>query len=462
MKILTGVLSLLVTTHVTTYVTTCVTTAALAAGGAAGAAEVDGPAVTVLSRAQVGGHAVVTTGDGTVVAAWERATNGQTRILAAVRPVGGDWQPPDLLASWSPADVRGVRGEPRLVAGPAGSVVAVWVSARLRVVRAAWRPGSGWGTPRRLSGAHEVAVGPRAASNDLGQVAVTWQRRTSDHRVLVRSAVQLGSGWTLSTVGTQGPRGLGAEPALVGIDGAGNVSAAWYRLRPKPPNSGDGLEKAQNRSLASRLATGSTTWEAPHAFVGAWEPYVPGDHTSLVVEDDGTAWVGDWAGAWNAPQPGPMWTREGSGAWVADDRAPYADEFVTSGDELVSWGDSDAHALDAVHTRQPDGTWTSADFRATSVVLNASGDAAAVGIRQDTLLTWIRDASGAWGPEQVLVQNVSRQNDRGDEPVATASIAPDGTVTVLWGTYADEFPGDHPERGPDLRSVQFSAVAPAP
>ena len=115
-----------------------------------------------------------------------------------------------------------------------------------------------------------------------------------------------------------------------------------------------------------------------------------------------------------------------------------------------------------MHTRQPDGSWTSADFRATSVVVDDAGDAAAVGIRQDTLLVWIRGADGAWGAGQVLVENATRQNDRGDELVVSTSIGPDGTVTVLWRTYADDYPGDHPERGPDLRSVQLSAVAPAP
>ena len=444
MKILTGLLSLLVTA------------ATLAAGGAASATAAADPDVTVLSRAKVGGHAVVTTGDGTVVAVWERAKSGQTRILAAVRPVGGDWLPPEPLASWSPADGGGPRGEPRLVTGPDGSVVAVWVSPRLQIVRATWTPTSGWGTPRRLSGAHEVAVGPRAASNDLGQVAVTWQRRTTDQGLLVRSAVRLGSGWSLGTVGRQGPLGLDADPALVGIDDAGNVSAAWYRLRPTPPHSGDGPEKAQNRSLASRLAAGSTAWEAPHAFVGEWEPYAPGyDHTSLVVEDDGTAWVGDWAGAWDAPQPGPMWTREGGATWMADDRAPYADSFATNGPgELLSW-----NALEEqVNTRQDDGTWTSADIRASSVVLDDAGHAATVRIDENQLVVRIRDAVGTWGPEQVLVDDLTRDNDRADERIVSTSIGPDGTVSVLWRTYGNQLPGDQQESGPDLRTVQFSAV----
>ena len=68
-----------------------VAAAALAVGGGPGAAEPGGPAaVTVLSRAEVGAYAVVTTGDGTVVAVWERATARRTRVVAAVRPAGAN------------------------------------------------------------------------------------------------------------------------------------------------------------------------------------------------------------------------------------------------------------------------------------------------------------------------------------------------------------------------------------
>lgn len=445
MKTLTCAVALLVSTS------TLLTGAPSSAAGAG-----DQAVVTVLSHAKVGGHAVVTTSDGTVVAIWERARSGRTRILAATRPVGEDWQSPELVASWSPADVLGDAGEPRLVTGPGGSVVAVWVNAARRIVRATWQPGSGWTSPQRLSGKQELAVGPSAASNDLGQVAVTWQRRTTHRGVLVRSAVQRGSDWFVSTVGKQGPRGLGAEPALVGIDDAGNVSAAWYRLRPKPAHSGDGLEEAQSLSLASRLAAGSTTWETPHSFVADWEPFLPGDHTSLVVQDDGTAWVGDWPGAWNAPQPGPMWTRESDGPWTADDRAPYADSFVTNDPgELLSWID----IAERVSTRQEDGSWTSADIRASAVVLDDVGHAATLRIEENQLVVRVRDALGAWGPEQVLVDEFARDNDRADDRVVSTSIGDDGTVTVLWRTYGDQLPGDEPENGPDLRSVQFSAMS---
>lgn len=424
-----------------------------------------------LAGDRVGDVAVVTTGAGDTVAIWERSTSRANRVLAAVRPRSGEWRAPKVLASWPTETVQRPRGNPRLATGPNNSVAAVWVSSKRRVVLATWREPRGWGSPHRLSAKKDVARGPDIASNDAGRLAVTWQSETSRQGVLIRAAVKRGNGWSRSTVGKAGPLRVGSgprrtgpvDPAQVGIDDAGNVSAAWYRVRPKPKLSGAGPEVAQNRSLASRLGVGAKRWEAPHPF-GPWEPYFDGERSSaFVVEDDGTAWLADWAGSYQDPQRGPVWKRVGAGGWKADDRAPYADNFVTNdAGELISWVDSNPFAEDEVHTRQPDGSWTSAEIRATTVVLNDAGHAAAVGITEHTVWVRVRDITGEWGPETEIVRNDTRGNDRSERITAAASIDAEGLVTVLWRTFADQYPGDHPERGPDLRSVQFSAVSAAP
>jgi PKD repeat protein len=150
--------------------------------GFCGAGAPSANALGFLDAAQVSGptdcaflaqsRTIVSSADGTTIAAWQRRDNGcvgATRVEAAVRPSGGSFGAPVVLSD--PA-VEAV--DPKLAIDAAGNVVAVWAEGGF--IRYSERAPGGSFAPSQTI----LAAGPLAAAPDVaisaGTVVAAWTR----------------------------------------------------------------------------------------------------------------------------------------------------------------------------------------------------------------------------------------------------------------------------------------------
>ncbi len=167
-------------------------------------------------------------GDGSATAIWYRPVGyGDLRIETSVRPASsGEWQPSVEIG-------RGAN--PDIAVQPDGSAVAVW-SARPGdyAIQAAVRGSDGiWEPPATLSGpAYVFGVYPRVAVDGAGNATALWSRMRQDQVMALESASRpFGSaGWQPpDTIATGRVYGYfqGISHAGLAISPAGNLVTAW-------------------------------------------------------------------------------------------------------------------------------------------------------------------------------------------------------------------------------------------
>lgn len=195
--------------------TTAVLVAALAAPGAgAWTGPFEVPRAVVASTAEV-----VVAPDGTTTAAWLRydPSAGQTRVEAAVRPPGGAFGAPELLAI-EPAALR-----LRAAVDAAGTVTVAWIQreAGTDVVRSTSRPGGGpFGPVRDVSDTGSSSRDAQLAA--AGTTAVlTWVQAGR-----VRAAIAAG-GEPFVVQKPLTPLGRSGELPQVAVAPTGAAVVAW-------------------------------------------------------------------------------------------------------------------------------------------------------------------------------------------------------------------------------------------
>ncbi|HMN98527.1 MAG TPA: PKD domain-containing protein [Miltoncostaeaceae bacterium] len=249
--------------------------AARPAGGAWGSAEVlcttcDKPALAIDA-------------DGNAVAAWVRASRGESRIRPAAPGFvsawgGATWSTPtnvtpiqpqlamdgrgttlmvfrdqvganisaiarpgaggafSLGASWSAPQVLSVPGEnvdqPQVAMDGSGDAVVAWrhVSgpATVQAVsRAADDPWSGWTAPQNLLVTASPVSGPQVTANAAGDVAVTWEQATATAAMASVRPASAGATAAFPAASELASGAAAVVGPVVALDPAGNALAAW-------------------------------------------------------------------------------------------------------------------------------------------------------------------------------------------------------------------------------------------
>jgi hypothetical protein len=113
---------------------------------------------------------IVSTANGTAIAAWQRRDNGcvgATRIEAAVRPPGGTFSTPQVLS-----DPTLEATAPKLAIDASGSVIAAWTeNGTIRY--SLWSPGSAFSAAQTIAGSGPLASAPDVAIGG-GAAVVAW------------------------------------------------------------------------------------------------------------------------------------------------------------------------------------------------------------------------------------------------------------------------------------------------
>jgi hypothetical protein len=123
--------------------------------------------------------AVTTDGQGNAYAAWVaypacgRARGEVGAIIAAFRPVDGEWQPAEMVAD---AVHGGVNSRPVIAAAPAGRVYLAWEERRGAevVLRLAQRDAGGWTVIRSLLTGADKPAKPALAVDAAGAIYLAW------------------------------------------------------------------------------------------------------------------------------------------------------------------------------------------------------------------------------------------------------------------------------------------------
>ncbi len=182
----------------------------------------------------LGAH-VAFAGDGSATAIWYRPVGyGDLRIETSVRPASsGEWQPSVEIG-------RGAN--PDIAVQPDGSAVAVWSAwPGDYAIQAAVRGSDGiWAPPATLSGpAYIFSVFPRVAVDGAGNATALWSRMRQDQVMALESASRpFGSaGWEPpDTIATGRVYGYiqGISHAGLAVDPAGNLVTAWEQWDGSP------------------------------------------------------------------------------------------------------------------------------------------------------------------------------------------------------------------------------------
>ena len=191
-----------------------------------------------ISAAGVGwplGARVAVDGAGNATAIWYRPVGfGDLRVETAVRPAAtGVWQTPVEIG-------RGAN--PELAVQPGGSAVAVWSAwPGDYAVQAAVRASDGaWQAPATLSGPGYIfGVNPKVAVDGAGNATALWSRMRQDAVMVLESASQPfgSSGWQpTETLGTGRVHGYipGISDAGLAVNPAGNAVISWEQWDGSP------------------------------------------------------------------------------------------------------------------------------------------------------------------------------------------------------------------------------------
>lgn len=157
---------------------------------------------------------------GDAVAVWNGFDGVDDHVTwAAVRPAGGEWSAPEMIAG--DEDPHGFF--PRVAIDAAGTALAVWQREEPgnNVIQAAVRPVDGeWSAPDELSDPSQNSQSPQLAMNEAGDAVAGWTVVGGGIQAAVRPA---GSDWSprQDVSATEG-----GTPALA-IDSSANGFALW-------------------------------------------------------------------------------------------------------------------------------------------------------------------------------------------------------------------------------------------
>lgn len=119
--------------------------------------------------------AVAVGADGTMAVAWTAAEDDATRVLASVRPPGGEFGPAVELSR-----MAAQRGRPAVAVGAGGVVVVIWADVDedpyggVKYVRAAEGTAAGFGATRTLEQTDRPDDEPEAGVDAAGNVTLAW------------------------------------------------------------------------------------------------------------------------------------------------------------------------------------------------------------------------------------------------------------------------------------------------
>ena len=156
------------------------------------------------------------------------------------------WSAPVTLGT-----VNGSASPALATAGQAsGTAVVAWTGSG-QVNASVRTPAAGWSNAATLSAATETATSPTAVARPDGSVVVAWAARRSADAVIRSSAWTASGGWSTPVVVSR--TGLSfAGPVQVGVDGSGNVLAAWAQV-----------DASGVISVASATLSPAGSWSAP-------------------------------------------------------------------------------------------------------------------------------------------------------------------------------------------------------
>ncbi|MFI7499297.1 FG-GAP-like repeat-containing protein [Streptomyces sp. NPDC049687] len=320
---------------------------------------------------------VVVTKDGTTVAVWTQNNTGY--LYSATRPANSN--------TWSKqVAVADVVGEARLAARPDGSVAALWTttshvaSATLGADRSAWSQPAVISTNESTAFEYpDLAVGPG------GTLAAVWTQRVwRSGRSEAYAATLVGEGsWStpaqVSNAATYAGVGYGTvgKPQIA-YDGQGGLVVSYWM----------NVNTLSYRVMTNAKPADATAWPTPQEITASRElptlASAPDGSVRLVYQDmNGTFQTmrrPDAATAWSEPQ---------TAATAVGDPGDVPEPLVgPDGDITLVWFD-----------------------RATGA--------------ENVKTTTYDSSTGAWSAPKILSHGVV-------QPSSDASVAPDGSVHVLW------------------------------
>lgn len=390
------------------------------------------PPVNVGSAGRYGGGAdVAVAPDGRAVAVWTRSArrHSSDTLMAAVRPAGGTWSGPVVLAAEAPGHEF-----PAVAFDDAGAATVVWqgYGERGRVSvesRRITRNGTLTRTVRlgrmdRGGGLPSLAVDP------AGNATVAWMKQDGTRSWVEAVRRPAGGSWT-------DPKRLSPRDGDVGVptvaSSAGGTVVVW-------PG-------------AASYAEPTRVWAAQRA--GGWrDPDPISARGSIFGADAVVTPAGDMIATWSRyPADGPsrveLAERPAGGSWQPAVLLPSGrdglDPVVAAGDGEVTvvWRrvtENDRYRT-AASTRAADGTWQAPtllspegrDAWHQQVVADGSGAVAVVwqenvagDSRGESIGAAQRDPVTGWLPAETM----SAPDERAAEPAL--GVAGDGAVTAVW------------------------------
>ena len=164
-------------------------------------------------------------------AVWQDERSGRSKIYFATRPVAGGWEAPIELGGSGSDDRR----SPAIAVDALGNAAVIWSEWRNRsyAIVAAVRPyGGGWGAPVLVADQESQWLrNPDIAAGPAGALVAVWEQVTPDHpedTVLAFATRQAGGGWSAAT---EIPGAVGSTPS-VAVDASGTAYLAWKGLSP--------------------------------------------------------------------------------------------------------------------------------------------------------------------------------------------------------------------------------------
>jgi hypothetical protein len=335
---------------------------------------------------------------GDVTAVWELEEGGISVVQSASHHAGEAWGPPRDIGSAGEV----AEAPPQVAGDAAGDVTVVWeheVFAQSVVETASRAAGGAWSPPSQISISGQEARDPRLAVDAGGDTAATWEAIVGGEEIVQSASRPAGGPWsTPVAVTAAGEEGALAE---VGIDTAGNVTAAWERT------------DAATRVIRESDRGGSGSWSAPRRL----SPSGVSSFAPEVAVDPG----GDAAVAW----------QRNNGAEVAIEAA------ARSG--LGPWGS-------AVPV-SPSGAFA----QLQKVGIDAAGNAILVWREGKLPSTAIdaaaRPAGGVWGSPVVI------STPGGEDELPQLTVDPGGDAIAVW----ERFDGADSA----IQSAAFDAVGPS-
>jgi hypothetical protein len=379
---------------------------------------------------------------------------------ATAASAGTTWSAPVTLAT-----VPGTPSPALVTAGQSsGTAVAAWTDSGL--VKASIRtPSAGWSTVTAVSPAGQTAASPAVVMRPDGSAVLAWAaQRTAD--TVIESAVwTAAAGWSAPVV-VSGTGMSFTGPVALGVDGAGNVLAAWGRY-----NSSTGAISVAGATLP---ATGS--WSAPAVLA---TPAVTAiRQVSVAVNSSGAAVVG-WIRKYNDLY-GDVVTRPVGGSFgapVTIATGPWRPALQqlhslqvaidANGRASAAWNNSYAGAS----AQQANGTWAPATVFPMAYASNPALAVDATGTAQMLWSVTGADASslppgGSWATPATAVFPGAKPVDLGIAPNGTSDFAgwyDNGTNQITAAVHTSAGWGTPTQVSPPLPSPPWiAAVSTAP